>query len=274
MQIPLPPPHPTPAPVDDDAILPGGSPGVPTQKFQPRISRHLKLTPRHTHPRRCQLPPANPNAPPPPRRPLMLCARGSPCWASWGAVGSRSHTRPRYTRGLLKRQANCCSQVQHTWAERQGSGVWSRTKCGRWPARQQSGGPLRRGCDLPLRQGVGVDFEYRVARAAPLSRPSRRCRATAGVAATVNSPSRLPPRTACAPGYCQLSGGRSPRIPPRRRKQSGRGARSRPPIGTSPPIRRRPSAAPRRHHQPHDGAVRGGQTVPAGQGTARRRRGC
>lgn len=148
---------------------------------------------------RCQLPPANPNAPPPPRRPLMLCARGSPCWASWGAVGSRSHTRPRYTRGLLKRQANCCSQVQHTWAERQGSGVWSRTKCGRWPARQQSGGPLRRGCDLPLRQGVGVDFEYRVARAAPLSRPSRRCRATAGVAATVNSPSRLPPRAACAP---------------------------------------------------------------------------
>lgn len=197
--IPLPPPHPTPAPVDDDATLPGGSPGVPTQKFQPRISRHLKLTPRHTHPRRCQLPPANPNAPPPPRRPLMLCARGSPCWASWGAVGSRSHTRPRYTRGLLKRQANCCSQVQHTWAERQGSGVWSRTKCGRWPARQQSGGPLRRGCDLPLRQGVGVDFEYRVARAAPLSRPSRRCRATAGVAATVNSPSRLPPCTACAP---------------------------------------------------------------------------
>lgn len=244
LQIPLPPPRPTPAPVDDDATLPGGSAGVPTQKFQSRISRHPKLTPRHTHQRRCQLPPANPNAPPPPRRPLMLCAeprRAGPHGVRW----VRAATRARDI------HVGCSSVKQTAAVGRSTRGLSGRDR-GSGFERNAGGGQRGSsrgaccggGCDLRLRQGVSI--EYRVARAA------RHCRALRVDAVRQlrsrppSTPSRLPP----APWLLPAEWGRSTRISPRRRRQSGRGARSRLPIGTSPPIRRRPSAAPgtpRRH---------------------------
>lgn len=178
-----------------------------------------------------------------------------------------------------------CSSVKQTAAVRCSTRGLSGRDRGSGVERNAGGG--QRGSSRGARCGGGVTYPYAKALASTSNtawRELRHCRALRVDAVRQQGsrpPStlrvvcrRVPPAPPPPPGYCQLSGGRSPRIPPRRRKQSGRGARSRPPIGTSPPIRRRPSAAPRRHRQPHDGAVRGGQTVPAGQGTARRRRGC